>query len=139
MTNTSSQHLAFGLNGLVAADVLLRQEPDDDDEDEDRSHDEDEDDDYQNDDCYSERPSGQLIDGIAPGPRRLWWEAKDYLFSSTAKLNCLPNSGATLAGNEWPTINWEAGQNPVSQWSSIIRPLCHHRVHDLANGRRSSC
>jgi hypothetical protein len=87
MTDTSSQLLAFGLNdGLIAADVLLRQEPDDgnDDEDEDRSHDEDEDDDYENDDGYSERPSTRVMDSIAPGPRRFWWEAKNYLSSSTA-------------------------------------------------------
>jgi hypothetical protein len=87
MTNTCSQHLAFGLNdGLVAADVLLRQEPDDDDddEDEDSSHDEDEDNDYENDDGYSERPSARVMDSISPGPRRFWWEAKNYLFSSTA-------------------------------------------------------
>jgi hypothetical protein len=74
-------------DGFVAVDVLLRQEPDDEEDDEDeenRSHDADEDDDYGNYDGYSERASARVIDSIGEGPRRLFWEAQNYIFSSTA-------------------------------------------------------
>ena len=65
LSNTRPQHLQLDpIDGFVAAEVLLRQEPDDEDdeedEDEDGNHDEDEDDDDQNDDGYSERPSADL-------------------------------------------------------------------------------
>ena len=63
LSNIRPRHFQLDpIDGFVAADVLLRQEPDDeeeDDEDEDRNHDEDEDDDDRNDDGYSERPSAR--------------------------------------------------------------------------------
>jgi hypothetical protein len=97
LSNTRPQYLALDPNdGLVAVDVLLRQEPDDeedDEEEEDRSHDEDEDDDYGNDDGYSERPSARVIDSVAPGETVvLGSQILPLIFHR--KLNCLPKPGA---------------------------------------------
>ncbi len=57
MSHTRSQRLAWDLDhGFVAANIVLREEPEDDEdeEDEDGDKDEDEDDDYESDDGYSE-------------------------------------------------------------------------------------